>query len=318
MITQLDTLQLPQLWCPFAPRVNPHAADAHQGTIGWLERWGLGGRTRAERSSIAEVAYLAARFHPDAPAHVLQLIADWYAWFFCQDDQCDNSDLGSDPVLLSSFHTTLLSILRGATPMPEHGSLAFALHDLKLRCQELASTRWFEQLLAQITEYFATMVWEANNRRLGIMPSLDAYVRLRPVTGGLPIEHVFARLSCNVELSQCTLYTPMVQQATMLADQVICWVNDLLSLHKEVEQGDVHNLIIILQHESQLTQAAAIDRVVTMHNAAMHRFVELSSYISTSPAYADAPMRSYIQTLQTRIAGHMDWAAAALRYKPSA
>jgi 5-epi-alpha-selinene synthase len=312
---------VPTIWCPFPARINPHAAQVYQGTEAWLERFGLGDVSKQEQTSIAQVAYLAARFHPDTSPDILQFIANWYAWFFCQDDECDKSNLGADPSKLLTSQTRLLRILLGDIPNQQDNPIAHALYDLRLSSQQLASPCWMDQLVAGISEYFATMIWEANNRQHGLIPSLDTYVRLRPITGGLPIEQVLATLSYNIILPQHIQSSPWVQHITMLSDQAICWVNDLLSINKELQQGDIHNLVIVLQHERQMTHESATDYVIQLHNTAVRDFAELATSIS-SYAQADEPaaymLQCYVQMLQTRIAGHADWATTALRYQMNA
>lgn len=316
-IIQLDSSPLSQLWCPFQSRINRHVELVYQGTYKWLEMFGLGGSAQSYKKSIAEVAYLAGRFHPDASPEILQLIADWYAWFFCLDDDSDGSDLGHRPVKLSALHSNLLLILRGATPSIEDGPLGLALRDLQLRSYQLASSEWLEQLTAHIVEYFAAIAWEANNRQQSIRPSLDSYIRLRPITGGLPIDQVFAKLSYGIELPFSLQSHPSVRQATMLADHAICCVNDLLSLEKELHQGDVHNLVMVLQYEQRIERTIAIGAVVSWHNSTVKDFFDISMSVASDIRKDDDVLQRYMQILQTRIAGHLDWANTALRYRTS-
>lgn len=321
MNTPIEPRPLPALWCPFPARISPHADAVHEGTCEWLVRFGLGGASSQERESIAQVAYLAARFHPDASFQILQLISNWYAWFFSQDDECDKSELSCNPTKLTMLHSRLLTILSDAIPNRNDHAIAHALYDLRVCSQQMVSSCWMEQLIAGIGEYFATMVWEANNRQQGLMPSLDTYMRLRPVTGGLPIEQVLAKISCNIILPTHIQHHPYVQHITLLADQVICWVNDLLSFNKELQQGDVHNLVIVLQHEQQLSRAAAVEYVITLHNIAVQHFVTLVEHPSACAHgidEADDTLQRYVHMLQIRIAGHADWATQALRYQVTA
>jgi 5-epi-alpha-selinene synthase len=313
MHTQLEAIQLPELWCPFPSRISPDAEAVHTGTCDWLERFGLGDGKKLPRNFVTDVSYLAARYHPDLSYTKLQLVSDWYTWFFYQDDLYHETRLGSLPDQLDSLHSRLLSILRGATPASHDVPLVHALYELWQRWHQLASPAWLNHFTYHISEFLAAMAWEATNRLHGVPPSLTAYLRLRPITGGLAIEQLIAELTENVVFPSDVVAYPVWQHLRLLADHAVCWLNDLVSLNKELQQNDIHNLVLVLQHEYQIPLKEAVQRAAAMHDSTIAAFIELASKLPACDELAD--LQRYVEILQVRIRGNYDWTYEARRYQ---
>jgi 5-epi-alpha-selinene synthase len=310
---QLEPIELPELWCPFPSRISPYAEEVHQGTSVWLERFELWNDERLQRNYIADVSYLAARYHPDLPCATLQLVSDWYTWFFCQDDLYHETRIGRSADQLDSFHSQLLLILRGAVPSYGDAPLAHALYDLWQRWSQLATPMWLNHFTYHISEFLVAMEWEATNRLYGAPPTLATYLRLRPVTGGLTIEQLIAELTEGVTFPSSVAAYPVWQHLRLLADHAVCWLNDLVSLDKELRQNDIHNLVLVLQHEHQIPVEEAVKRAAAMHNAAIAAFIELASKLEACDERAK--LQRYVEILQTRIRGNFDWTYGARRYQ---
>jgi len=66
-----------------------------------------------------------------------------------------------------------------------------------------------------------------------------------------------------------------------MTNNVISWANDLVSIDKELRQGDVHNLAVVLSHERRLSLQAAVNLVGALHNAEVSAFIDLARRLPT-------------------------------------
>lgn len=314
----MESVTIPQLYCPFPSRLNPHAAAVHQGTLDWVQHFRFVSDEAAfRRIRATRIGWLAGRFHPNAPREMLQLVSDWYIWMFFRDDQRDESALGKDPKHLEAVNARYLEILSGQEPQTDEGSLAHAMRDLRDRLAAVAGTRvWMRRFIRIVQEHFDSTVWEATNRLRGAAPDVATYIRMRPITGGL---HVDAAL---IEVAQGTRLPPevqshtVVQQLTVASNNVVCWANDIVSLQKEMRSGDLHNLILVLQQAYDLSLPAATGRALMMHNAEVQTFIELTQQLPTlGTATVDVNLQRYVSTLRARIRGNLDWSLESGRYR---
>jgi len=92
-----------------------------------------------------------------------------------------------------------------------------------------------------------------------------------------------------------------------LANRAICWSNDLFSIHKELAHGDVHNLAIVLQHESALSIGDAVAAAVRMHDDAIRQFER------DEPGLPPA-MHRFVDALKGWVRANLDWSIETGRY----
>ena len=100
------------------------------------------------------------------------------------------------------------------------------------------------------------------------------------------------------------------------AADVACAINDLLSLNKERQAGEQHNLVLVLQREfnCDLTEAIAqthawIDARLNAYLAARVRLLEAHAQVSG--------IESYVQGIENLMRGSVDWSMETSRYRPA-
>lgn len=301
---------MPVLYSPFVSAINPHAADVERESIIWAGSHGLIRSADVRRFYKLQYGILMGRAYPQACRDALQVIADWNTWLFLLDDQCDEAGIGKQPEALSRLHRGFLEILHGAAPGAQATPAAYALADLRRRLAQLAQPGWLDSFIRQVERYFAANIWEASNRLQRKMPTSADYFQHRPWTGGLDMYFHFIALAQRKPALYRQSYA--LQRLAQHANNVVCWSNDIFSLEKEARSGDVHNLVLILQHESRLTLQSAVDLVAARHNQEIHSFLALDSSV---PSDIDA--RWFVDGLRCWMRANMDWSAATLRYRPS-
>src|SRR5919199_1168158 len=88
---------VPAVFCPFPPRVSPHAAAVHRYAVAWATRHGFLPTSR-EQSAFAQARFatLMARAYPDASYADLCLAVSWLTVTFILDDYLETT-LGRAP-----------------------------------------------------------------------------------------------------------------------------------------------------------------------------------------------------------------------------
>ena len=312
----MQQIVLPDLFCPFAPVVNKHAALVQEETTRWASSFGLLSEERSHRAFRATAAgRLAAGFHPFAGREELRLISDFYAWMFLQDDRRDESAVGRHPGRLSDSDRRFLEVLEGDVPERHDGPAVHALGDLSERLGLLApGPAWVRRFVRGVEKYFEASLWEAANRARGTVPDPEDYARMRPLTAGLGVDDELIELAGEARLFGGAREHPTVRRLTLASHNAVCWANDVFSLGKELAHGDVHNLVVVLAHAEGLGLQEALDRVAEVHDEEVRNFVRLSSWLPSFGEAVDEHLGSYMAVLRARIRGNLDWSRESARY----
>lgn len=312
---ELPSLSITDFYCPFSSPANPHAEDAHHGTVRWVEQFRLVPEAALPHIEATRIGLLAARFHPNAPHDALQLVSDWYIWMFLWDDLRDESSLGQTPKELVAMGGRYLEILRGKPPLAEEDGLAHSFADLRDRLLGMVGAGlWMRRFIRVVQEHFDATVWESVNRARGTLPDLPTYIRMRPITGGLRLDAALVEVAEGMRLPPEVRNHTVVERLTTASNNAICFFNDIVSLEKEIVQEDVHNLVLILREAENLSTATALARAVEMHNDEIRRFIELRDQL---PSYSDTiemNLQRYVDTMAARTRGHLEWALGSGRY----
>jgi hypothetical protein len=313
----MEKLTRPELYCPFPSAINTAAEAAQRHTIEWARRFNLIGAEHRRFAAI-ECGWLAARAYPNAGREALLLITDWLSWLFVKDDLCDEAGLGASPQQLTRLHARWLEILRGAEPASDEQPLTAALADLRQRLQRLASDEWLAHFIGSVTDFFAGLVWEATNRATERGVTVGDYLTMRQFTGSLYTLFDLIEVSEGIELTPSLRSHHQVRRLTRLANNMVCWANDLLSFEKELAQGDPHNLVLALRSERRLTLPAAVRHVAQMHDDAARAFLDTAACLPWLDARQDVALRRYVKALGAAVRGHLEWAESCQRYRQAA
>ncbi len=132
-------------------------------------------------------------------------------------------------------------------------------------CQ-YSNVEWRKRFLCSVDDYFASCIWEAENRVANRVPDVATYIRMRPFAGALNTDIELIELCEHIYLPAAVYAHPAVQSLTLMCNNTVCWSNDIISLEKERQSGDMHNLVIAVRSERQCSWQAAVDYVTELHN----------------------------------------------------
>ena len=307
-------VELPRLDYPFAAVLKEPDAAVVTAVTAWLVRFHLGPAPADLREHVARnFGCLAATLHPYAAGDWQSLLGKWYCWAFLHDDRCDGSELGRQPARLKGLTDRLAELFAGAPLRHDDESLGRALVDLRGELLDMGGESWLEQLQDELERYFSALSWEAHNRAGNTTPSLSRYLEMRPVTVGLRLDDLFSRAD-GLHLPDGVRGLAGVASLTRLANETVCWANDLVSLDKELKQGDVHNLVHVLQHAHGFDLQRAVEQASLQHDQTLARYLETEQHLKERLAgWRDLDL--YLELLRARVRGIYDWSLVSGRYR---
>lgn len=315
---------VPDLYCPFPPAISPHAEEVQEHTVRWASSLGLLGPDGRSIGSFraAAMGRLAARTYPRMEPEELSLVSNFYAWLFFRDDERDEAtEVGRSPTGLSAGDRRLLEVLGGADPAGGDGPMARAALDLRERLDRRpggaagSGTLPRRRFLRALAEHLQGTVWEARNRAEGVVPDPATYVRMRRLTGGLSTVTALAEILEGGSLPGHAREHPTVRRLTAASDNAIGWANDLFSLQKELANGDVHNLVVVLARHEGICLGEATLRVARMHDEEVRAFEAAERRLPSFGAVADRALGRYVGSLRDRVRGHLDWTRESGRFR---
>jgi hypothetical protein len=305
------------LHCPFPSALNPGTEVAHHHTRQWAGRSGLVRTARIQHQVASErFTWLVGGFYPWAERRELELISDFTSWLFWHDDVCDETTLGEDPAALARQFDWLLGILTRRRPVRASDPFDLAFADLRDRFEEASpGPSWLVRLAASVQQYFEACVWEAANRRHGRVPGVDVYRAMRPFAGGMYIYLDFVELAGRAELPLVARGHRDVQRLQEITLNVACWHNDFFSLDKELAYGDVHNLVVVIARERNVSLSEARAVAIALCNQEAASFEPTARGLPAFDVEADARMAVHTRDLGALMRGNLDWSLATDRYR---
>ena len=169
------------------------------------------------------------------------------------------------------------------------------------------------RFLHNVQEYFEASVWEADNRRRHRLPDLQTYLRLRDLTGAVKTCFDVYEVTQGTTLPIDARYDSTLMRMMRLANRAICWANDLFSVEKELEQGDFHNLVVVLQYDVGLRPRDAVQEAVRMHDDAVRSFECCEQRMIQNGISPE--VERFVAALKGWMRANLDWSSETGRYE---
>ncbi len=308
-------VQIPNLYCPFPPALSDHTEQVQAHLNQWMQQRYLKTETALKRFKAGKFAWTTGRAHPNAAFDDLLMVATWMSWLFMLDDWCDEAELGRQPDQLSALHNSLIAHMQYPRPICANDSPVIAgLSEIWSWMCAHAPAGWSARFIQTFADYAGACRWEAHNRAEKRIPGLDEYLHMRRQTSALYIFFDLIEVADTVNLPVEVLEHPIVRELKCMANDGVAWFNDIVSLEKELRSNDVHNLVIILQHEYGLDLQAAVDRAGDLFNERMFAYIALEAQVPSFGAGIDTELSRYLAGLRYWVRGNIDWSYETGRY----
>ncbi len=326
---------------PFPARLNLHAERARRHTLQWAQGMGLltGDVATAEYDAL-RLERLMAYFYPDATATRLELATDFNAWFFIFDDQFDGG-LGNRPAEIRRVVDTLVDTMTvegtppptagavsgahrpGAVPRPggeQDPPLVRAFRDIWLRSTASAPDGWRLRFRAHWRAYLAAHEAEAHQRNADRPPSFEQFLDVRRESIGVRPCLDFIERCGGYTLPDDLHGTPALREMREITGDVVIFVNDIVSLVKELAAGDVNNSVVVHRAHEGCTIEQSVAHISALANTRADRFTRLAAALPGTLAQHTVPRETsehvshYVDGMRHLMAGNLAWSLATSRY----
>jgi hypothetical protein len=315
----MSTIALPTLYCPFEPALHPFADAIGEQSIAWaLELRMITDKHVVQAVRDVQFDLLVGQAYPNASLNDLRFISDWSMWLLLWDDVCGGPDICDQPRKQAAMHRSMLDILNGASATDSDHSLVHGLYDIRQRIRDRLSPMSMQRFVRAVAGSFYASVWEAYNRAYKRIPDVATYLQKRILTSALFTYLEIFEITHGSALSLEVQRHTAIRDLSRKANNIICWCNDIISYQKEVHQGDVHNLVLLLRHTHNIDLQEAIDRVAALHDAEVHAYLQLESSLPALGLIITTDLKQYLALLRSWMSANMYWSLLSGRYQSSA
>ncbi len=298
---------------PFPAQINP----ATDSLAFFLRKWADDGATPADHARYLEARYerLVGRLFPTASGPTLRIIGPVVLWLFLYDDQLDPGgrceDAGQADLLAGRVAELVDGDAAGEGDDPLLHLLWRWLTDISVE----VPAQWWRRCAANLAGFARGLADEVEARTGGSTPGPAAYLATRRITSGWTVLTDLIELADQTELPDSLRQAPEFQRLGWAAADVACTINDLLSLRKEVDAGELHNLVLVLRRAEGCDLPSAVERT--------HQWMEerLGDYLRdreqlrcTRPPADRSALNSYSAGLESLMRGGLDWSMETGRY----
>lgn len=215
-------------------------------------------------------------WYPYAPRERIQSLTSFQAWMFIIDDMIDQYSLEDnfDFDALNTLFADCTDYIKRSLGLLGEGepeSIKYRDHDAVVSFAEYAGAvskaygdnREYRARLAK--EAIATLEGyrhEAMNRRAGRAPTLEEYLGYRVESSCMMQVVENFEFGNSKSVPEEVMTSPEMRELYRAAVAVVWIINDIVSMRKEVKEGFVENLVVLLAHgNAQRGLDAAVTRV---------------------------------------------------------
>ncbi|GAB2781569.1 terpene synthase family protein [Streptomyces daliensis] len=317
---------------PFSAAVNDSVETARRHTLRWLRTFGLlPGEEAAREYDALRLERLMAAFYPGASSADLCLACDFNGWFFVFDDQFDGR-LGHRPRDVGPLVDRLVGCLGPAadsgsglsTGLGADPPLVAAFRDVWLRASAGMPPFWRRRFAAHWRGYLESHRCEAMDRVTDEAPSLERFLRVRRHSIGVRPCLDYGERAGGCVLPEMLYSAPPLTTLRELTVDVVIFVNDLVSLDKELAVGDMHhNSVLVLRSRTGCSLEEATARVSRLVNTRVARFRQLADDLPraleerATPVRTRADVARCLDTMRDVMSGNLAWSLETARYDAS-
>jgi terpene synthase-like protein len=308
-------MPLPSLGYPFddglSAHRNPYEQDIEDVISRWIDDQYLF-LSVAEREYYKKCRFgmITSCFYPKASYRALAVGARLIALLFVHDDYTDNFS----PDELRSFLLQSESIMAGHLIPHNNGDLLHQFALLREELQSLVTAEWMQRWNNHLNYFYEGMITEryfmhAANRH----PSVQHYMFVREHLIGMYIFQDIVELYLPFLLPYAIVSHPYTRQLRQVASRIIAWCNDYYSAEKELNAGQMMNLVLVIKEERQCGLDDACAEAMHIHDEEVKKFMHLMNNGPDFGAYNEL-VKEYAHNLQLMFRGNQLWHISSGRY----
>ncbi|MBB4922048.1 terpene synthase family protein [Kitasatospora kifunensis] len=287
--------------------------------LDWVRAHGLVDERSLARYNSVNLLHLAAYGYPYARGADLVLGADLMAVWFIVDDQFDGP-ISKSPGRAARVCEEIISVFHQPAAASDASPIATAFADVWCRISEGMSPGWLARAAHDWELYFSAAPYEAATNLSGIVPDRGRYHQIRRLSDGMDSVMDMCERLGGFEVPSVAFQSPQLREMRRIVRRVPTYCNDLYSLAKEEPQGQIINIVLVIEKEQRCTRQDAVQEVCGLINEQLDRFgvlqaeiPQLCDLLELSAAQRDAVHR-YVEALALFMSGHHEWELATSRY----
>lgn len=325
----MDAYELPELYMPWPARLSPdlEAARGHAREwardLGMFEPGGPAGWTVKDYDR-CDFPLFVSLVHADARGEPLNAMTCFYVWSFYFDDVffrtfTPNADLDGARAYVARLPTFMP--LEGEAAETPANPVEAGLYDAWTRIAPSKSPVWRERFGRHIQDMCEAWLWELANAIEERIPDPIDYVEMRRRTGGMHWLNDFVEYTLGIELPERVYAARPIRVLNEVACDTVLLRNDILSLRKELEQGETNNAALVTIALLGCDMQAAVDIVSEVVTARLHLAehviaTEIGPMLEEHALTAAerAVVAAYVQGMRDALAGDFQWETGTGRY----
>ncbi|MFC1617313.1 hypothetical protein ACFL2K_03745, partial [Candidatus Margulisiibacteriota bacterium] len=295
-----------KIYCPIKLKESPYSKIIEKETIKWARDMRLISKKKASlKHFIEDKTYkLACYCYADTPYDALLTEAKMIAFMFNFDDAMDrkNTRIGINPIKMFKLIHKLIKIFCGDKNINPKNHLHRAILDITRDMDRTGKDK--RPFINSFRRGFQAKVIEVKNRKKGKIYGLEAYKQLRDYGSGVEPTLEIEYLLNNINVTKKVRENIAFRAASLLANRIISYTNDVLSLGVEIKNNDFNNIVLVKMDQDKISLEEAfkwslkhIEDNTRAFLAWLKEFPQKEPY----PAIANA--------LKYWIRGNLEWAS---------
>lgn len=333
---KVETVPLPAFYMPFETTINPCLDAVREQARDWASQMGIVVSRFGTPGDFAwdlrwfyaiDSAFFNAMARPNATESQLLLDVCWMVWAVYSDDYFTEV-FGStrDFPGAKIFQARLLGCMPvqpGAPVITPVTPVERGLSDLWSQTTGNVSPEARLTLRNAVEEMIASWLWELSKRIQNHIADPIDYLEMRRKTSGSDYFLIFSRMLQGQEAVLPGVYrTCALQSLTHAAIDHVCFINDMVSYQKEMEfEGDLHNIVLVIQNFLGCERARAVDIVNRLMTARIKQFeyivrVEFPSLVADFQLDDESHQQllAYAESLKNFMSASLRWHTSTRRY----
>lgn len=300
----MNNVKLPKIEYVFEGGISPYANDVQSSTIDWAKKLNVLNEAKmVERYKKQNIGFLASRAQPCDNFSDIILTSD-YLLLLCMLD--DYSEQALDTHVFKYYSDNIISILKDNENPIENDTFLMGWKNWWERVKLGTPLEWQNRIIVSITKCFEAIAWEIRNSINNQIPRVEDYVINRQHSGSVfvcfDLVERGGRRYLPAEVRN-GLFTDLINSASNIAN----WTNDILSLKKEIDDGEVHNLVICMQKHNQVSMQDSLEQVKKMLDHELSKYNELKKeFLNVNKPYEEE-IQKYIFGLEFAVRGQYEW-----------
>jgi avermitilol synthase len=312
------------LWGDLGCRIarNPRTEAARERNFSWLREHNLFGSERAfSWYQSWDLEGLTGAVYPYVDDAGLDLCNKATTFMTVFDDQFEGEpgDISARACATVRTYLEIIDGSPGASLISPLGSL-FAEIWRDWRAAGL-SPEWHARVRNDWVYCLTTMAHERAALKSGTLLALDEYLQLRHGSSYMPLFLDLIEAASGVECPRIIFHSPHIQIMRDITIDLVNFMNDVLSLHKEMSRGDNDNVVLTMQREHGCSLDRAIAITCETIKAKARRFMGLReglpglcSSLGLSARETESALH-HGRALEFWIGGYDPWQRRSSRYK---